>query len=281
MHNTSYVHLSSAANDVTKQSDLSMFYRNLLNRNVSTGGEYSVNTKSESKVRDAEKKEDKSDRGEKDHESRGGRPAHNDYRHRDRRSDGDDTRSHRGSDKHDSRERKPHVDRRHQESEGRSRQYDEGHRHQRSSGKSERNEESSGSRKGRADVGGSRTKEHGQEHDEEVHQCKEKSSEQVQGKRENGRDKDQKGREEKAQSKFAKRSTQDTVMSAKDRYMARKREREAAKALHGSGGGDEDWQGTVHVGYFVFNPEFYFPCALSSVKLASVHEHKKITVSLQ
>ena len=41
-------------------------------------------------------------------------------------------------------------------------------------------------------------------------------------------------------SKFAKRSTGETVMSAKDRYLARKRAREAEKSVVQNNDSDED-----------------------------------------
>lgn len=257
-----------AANDVTKQKDLSLFYRNLLNRNVSLGGSFTAddatkkdlpdkddNTKSKQKEEEAtqdilddrkhEKQRNKDDsrdsrNKEETHENRrhpkspSRHSRHHDHSSRKRRdSESDEDRQKRSSD-YPEKEQRRH--------DGKDR---EDTQHRRRSSHSDRHRSGYGDHR-HSDY--SRTHDDGRERDRKREHSK-RTREDKDSIKKNEKDstevvKETKETKEKLSeetvSKFAKRSTGETVMSAKDRYLARKRAREAEKSALRNDDSDED-----------------------------------------
>ena len=222
-----------------------MFYRNLLNENVSMGGEYAANvekTKSESKTKKEDKKPVKPEDEEKYRRASDSRQdGHRHRRHNSSEGRGDSRISHRDYDEHSPRKRESTNRNKGQQDTGSKRQEqsqresDRERHHRKASEHSERHRrDSSGDRKDRDKKPDDKNRE-GKEEDSEIAKHKSESK----GVKIDEGLKAQDGIP-KTQIKFAKRSTEETVMSARDRYLARKQAREATKAAGATAGSEEN-----------------------------------------
>ncbi|XP_068678942.1 nuclear speckle splicing regulatory protein 1-like [Montipora foliosa] len=247
-----------SSNDVTKQEDLSLFYRNLLNRNVSLGGSFTADdstkinkdsddndskpkaAKGGQETRDSNRKETREeDREDDQRRSRHHNQSREDRRHRTkspplrsrhhepafrkrRDTESDDEQKTRSSDSSDNERRRQRGDRkdtehrRHSSHSERRQSKHEDHRSDRNRSYDDFEESNRKREHGINQSSGKNEKSKKTEAlDTEVIQerktVKEKSSEET-------------------ISKFAKRSTEETVMSAKERYLARKRARDDGKS---------------------------------------------------
>ncbi|XP_029190826.2 nuclear speckle splicing regulatory protein 1-like isoform X1 [Acropora millepora] len=238
-----------AANDVTKQKDLSLFYRNLLNRNVSLGGTFtaddstkttregdgngkdnnSENKKEETRDNKTERSRDerRHSRNDKDRIHTKSPPHHSrHHEHADRKRrdlESDEERKRRSSDSYEKERRPRREDRDDPEHRPRSR-----HEDRRDSSRS----------RGSYDA----RKESSRKHDHRDDERNEKAEKVVDNKNEVSRESEKVKEKpsEETVSKFAKRSTDETVVSAKERYLARKRAREEGKATARNDDSDEE-----------------------------------------
>lgn len=234
-----------AANDVTKQKDLSLFYRNLLNRNVSLGGTFtaddstkttrdgkdnnSENEKEETRDNKTERSRDerRHSRNDKDRIHTKSPPHHSrHHEHADRKrrdTESDEERKRRSSDSYEKERRPRREDRNDPEHRPRSR-----HEDRRDSSRS----------RGSYDA----RKESSRKHDHRDDERNEKAEKVVDNKNEGSRESEkvEEKPSEETVSKFAKRSTDETVVSAKERYLARKRAREEGKATTRNDDSDEE-----------------------------------------
>lgn len=249
----------SAANDVTKQKDLSLFYRNLLNRNVSLGGSFTGEDATKKDLQNKER-DDRSEQEDKESSQENlDERKHEEYRNKcgtkHSRVD-EEMRRHTRSPVRHSREH-DHSSRNRRDSEGdeehRRRSLDssdkerrrqsgrnfedrEGHRHpshserhrssrddRRHSENSERSRTNHDDRRDRV-----RKREYREERDHEVDNGSAEWDENESGKVVRESKEAEETLSKEAVSKFAKRSTGETVLSAKERFLARKRARDAA-----------------------------------------------------
>lgn len=250
----------SAANDVTKQKDLSLFYRNLLDRNVSLGGSFAGEDATKEDLQNKERDDRSEQEDKKSSEENLDERKHEEYRNKEgkkhSRAD-EEKRRHPRSPVRPSREH-DHSSRNRRDSEGdeehRRRSLEssdkdrrrhsgrhfedrEGHRH---SSNSERHRSSRDDRRHSENSERSRTK-----HDDRRERVRKREHrEEGEHELDNGsaaegdkndsakvvreRKKAEETLTKESLSKFAKRSTGETVLSAKERYLARKRARDAA-----------------------------------------------------
>lgn len=254
-----------AANDVTKQKDLSLFYRNLLNKNVSLGGSFTAEdaTKIDLPAKeDNDKKSTEGDEGatqetsddrkrekhrlyDNRHETQGhrGHPKspprhsrHHGHSSRKRRDSGSDEEQRRRSPESSERERRRRSGKDRDDTEH-SRRSSHSDRHRTS------HDDHQHSGRSRISHDDRREKDWKRDHrDERDHENGDKSKKNENESTEVGKESEeakQKSNEETA-SKFPKRSTKEIVMSAKERYLARKRERDATKSARRNDDSDED-----------------------------------------
>ena len=250
----------SAANDVTKQKDLSLFYRNLLDRNVSLGGSFTGEDATNKDLQNKERDHGSEQEDRKSSQENLDERKHEEYRNKEgkKHSRADEEKrkhprspvrhsrehDHSSRNRSDSEEDKEHR-RRSLESSDKDRrrhggshfQDREGHR---PSSHSERHRSSRDDRRHLENSERSRTKhddrrdrvrkrEHREEGDHELDNgsaAERDKNESAKVVRESKKAEETSSRE--SLSKFAKRSTGETVLSAKERYLARKRARDAA-----------------------------------------------------
>ncbi|XP_028400519.1 nuclear speckle splicing regulatory protein 1-like [Dendronephthya gigantea] len=211
--------------DVTKQADLTKFYRNLLDRNVSTGGSYDTEQHAESHD-DNTKKSRRSPSPEEERDKRSKRPerernesrierdrAREKTREYETRSDRHEERNHEKL-KHEEREKEEqkHEERErgaqeHEAQEHEAREHDEEQQ--------ENAEHESAKRSGEKHETKKRLKEDTNADENVETETKMSESNLAAG---------DKGTKD-AINKFAKHSSSETVMSARDRYLARKKNR--------------------------------------------------------
>lgn len=258
-----------AANDVTKQKDLSLFYRDLLNRNVSLGGSFTAddatktdsheekNNRGESKQKEEEATQDTFDdkqsekhknKDDKRHstseeisrENRG-RPSsprhsrHQDHGRRKRRDSESDEDGRKQSSDSPERERRRRSDKeRHDKEHRKKSSHSERHRSSYDDNRhSDRSRTSHDDRRER-----DRKRDRGERDRKEIDSAEktDKESSNVDQKPKESKEKVK----EETVGKFAKRSTDETVMSAKERYLARKRARDAEKTTMRNDDSDEE-----------------------------------------
>ena len=287
----------SAANDVTKQKDLSLFYRNLLNQNVSLGGSFAADDETNSKSIESEDLKNKPGSellgkvDDKDKEKESENKEQAEERNRSKESNRR-IEKHRKEKDNKSPKAKEKCSRRNyeqeQESQRHARSPDRHRRHHEHSRRRRSNSDSDENRKGhsshshrtrerkrqsRSDGGESRHR-HSErrltshdEHKHSDHSERERTNhdDQKGGDRKRDDPGSERNREEKnvpvtdqqglqtpetrqskdvlseeSKSKFAKRSTNETVLSAKERYLARKLARESAATTADNDGSGED-----------------------------------------
>jgi len=249
-----------AANDVTKQKDLSLFYRNLLDRNVSLGGSFTGEDATKKDLQNKERHGRSEQEDKKSSQENLDERKHEEYRNKEGKKHSivdEEMRRHPRSPVRHSREH-DHSSRNRRDSEGheehRRRSLDssdkERRRHsgrnfedresQRHPSHSERHRSSRDDRRHSENSERSRTKhddrrdrvrkrEHREEEDHEVDNgsvAERDENESAKIVRESKKAEETLSKE--SLSKFAKRSTGETVLSAKERYLARKRARDAA-----------------------------------------------------
>ena len=253
---------------MTKQKDLSLFYRNLLNRNVSLGGSFTSEDAAKKDLQNKERDDRSEQEDKRSSQEKLDEGKHDNYRSKEGKNHSranEELRRHPRSPARHSRER-DHSSRNRRDSEedeehrrrsldssdkvrrqqsGRNFEDREGHRH---SSHSERHRSSRDDRRHSEHSERSRTK-----HDDRRDRVR-KREHREEGKLEEGdgsgeRDENESAKvireskkaeetlNEESLSKFAKRSTGETVLSAKERYLARKRARDAA---HGETGNPDD-----------------------------------------
>ncbi|CAH3171529.1 unnamed protein product [Porites evermanni] len=258
-----------AANDVTKQKDLSLFYRNLLNRNVSLGGSFTAdnatktdsheekNNRGKSKLKEGEATQDTFDdkqsekhknKDDKRHstseessrESKG-RPSsprhsrHQDHGRRKRRDSESDEDGRKQSSDSPERERRRHSDKERHDKEHRKKS-SHSERHRSSYDDNRHSDHSRTSHDDRRER--DRKRDRGERDRKEIDSAEktDKESSNVDQKPKESKEKVK----EETVGKFAKRSTDETVMSAKERYLARKRARDAEKTTMRNDDSDEE-----------------------------------------
>lgn len=238
-----------AANDVTKQKDLSLFYRNLLNRNVSLGGTFTADDSTKT-ARDGDgNRKDNNSENEKE-ETRDNKTERS--RDEGRHSRNDRDRIHTKSPPHHSRHHE-HADRKRRDTESdeeRKRRSSDTYEKERRPRREDRNDPEHRPRsrhEDRRDSSRSRgsyyaRKESSRKHDHRDDERNEKAEKVVDNKNEGSRESEkvEEKPSEETVSKFAKRSTDETVVSAKERYLARKRAREEGKATTRNDDSDEE-----------------------------------------
>ncbi|EDO32400.1 predicted protein, partial [Nematostella vectensis] len=265
-----------AMNDVTKRTDMSMFYRNLLNKNVSMGGSFAADSE-KTDVTDTRKKDKEKTKESCDKTTE--RPDSEElHLHHPRDHDRKDTGSHRQQHSESKRVETFPGSSRHEHSGSRKREHMESHRHSKHSHgqdkdqRKERIEDERRSKDGHHDLGHEDKKstkrsekekpqgnapcfeQHGEEHkhkasgddpllNPEVSTTSQPTSQPSQpqpyteGEKIAKHEKCEQKREENM-SKFAKRSNPETVMSARERYLQRKQARK--QHVHPVTESDED-----------------------------------------
>jgi coiled-coil domain-containing protein 55 len=246
-----------AKNDVTKRSDLSMFYGNLLQKNVSMGGAFSADVKGESRESHKDEKEaivDGSSRSspEKTDKSKDKQTHDTKIREENSRRSSKDTKHSRQT-RNDRKDRREDDDRpRHREdSDKRPRSHerrrrdssDDGHYQKQKDYDKEKDRKESRRETDRHSESPRKLDSH-RKHDrpdaEERLSQEKKESEKRPEDTKKETTSEQNTEKDVAPSKFVKRSNNETISSAKQRYLERKRARENALQHQTRDDSDED-----------------------------------------
>ena len=209
--------------DVTKQADLSKFYRNLLDRNVSTGGSFDTEQHTETlerrertsggerKGRDSKESEDERSRGRHGRRKDGGTDDERDERKRSPRDETERYKSRREDNRTREKSRREHEkchneheEQHHEKPRHEGRKYEE--RHETDESEQQESRKRSNEERSSDEILGNSEK-------PETNKTESKSEEE--------------SKEEKKSTgnKFAKHSSNETVLSARERYLARKKNR--------------------------------------------------------